>query len=566
MTNHTEFNPMPSYLPTGRRMDNREAVTCALHIINQSGLSPVLDRLERTTPGRARNVGYAATLAASIAFKVQEPKRDVKIADIARWVHSLTPPQQRRLGLPGRWTYFNLQTTFKALHEELETEISDRRIDVDGTVTSVRRPDLLSLDAFANALLAGSWSLPGWKRSLPWTPVQAIDSTDIETHARARAWTAKPDSRDEYTPDDDTPNREWNENPIEWPKIGHLDGRKIVSADLQARVGWRTRTDGRATNAFNGYDAHLLVDAGAPGLRFWVPLIRGILVRPAGSYKAQAGLDLLDSLHGGIQFNHLTADRGYSQARPESWAAPVAARGLSYVHDLHTNQRRPHPSDSMPGVFWLDGTLFPASLPTKYRKLPGFKMRGTAKERDELHAKYDERAQWAFVPNRRFPNGDVQFKGPARAGHLRCENYPPSKRLGNHVPRSNCIPGERCMCAATKVVPATEAAWERQRYVYGTTKWAAYYGLRNLVESQNSQLKYWRGSMRRHSTHVFGTTANTLVLVLNCIAVNVSMLRDAYGDVDPTDTAPTRRDVAPRRRRAPKYLPANLRPRRRTTV
>lgn len=122
------------------------------------------------------------------------------------------------------------------------------------------------------------------------------------------------------------------------------------------------------------------------------------------------------------------------------------------------------------------------------------------------------------------------------------------------------------MCAATKVVPATEAAWERQRYVYGTTKWAAYYGLRNLVESQNSQLKYWRGSMRRHSTHVFGTTANTLVLVLNCIAVNVSMLRDAYGDVDPTDTAPTRRDVAPRRRRAPKYLPANLRPRRRTTV
>ncbi|WIB13324.1 transposase [Curtobacterium sp. MCPF17_052] len=260
----------------------------------------------------------------------------------------MPPGQLRRLGVPQGWTYFNFQTTFKALAEALEPDGSDRRIDPNGTIISVRRPDLLSLDEFANSLLSGSWKLHGWRAPLPWTQVQAIDSTDIETHARARAWTKRPDSLDEYEPDDSAPNREWNEDPNEWPKIGHLDRRKIVSADLQARIGWRTKTDGRATNAFNGYDAHLLVDAGNPGSKFWVPLIRGVAVRPAGSYKAQAGLDLLDSLHGGIQFDHLTADRGYSHAKSEAWAKPLAARGLKYVHDLHTSQRRPHPSDSLP--------------------------------------------------------------------------------------------------------------------------------------------------------------------------------------------------------------------------
>ncbi|MBO9049515.1 transposase [Curtobacterium flaccumfaciens] len=544
--------------------DNREAILDALAILAASSLRPILDRAERLTPGRPRSVSFATTLAASIGFKVQSPKRDVKITDIARWVRSLTPQQQAKLGFPSRWTYFNLQTSFKTLAEVLEPAESDRRINADGTIISVRRPDLLSLDEFANALLAGSWRLRGWKESLPWTRVQAIDSTDIETHARARAWTTRPDSLDEYEPDDSTPNREWNEDPHEWPKVGHLDGRKIVSADLQARIGWRTKTDGRASNAFNGYDAHLLVDAGNPGSTFWVPLIRGVAVRPAGSYKAQAGLDLLDSLHGGIQFDHLTADRGYSHARSEAWAKQLTARGLKYVHDLHASQRRPHPSDSLPGAFWLDGTLFPTSLPTRMRKLPGFKARTSRKEREALLARYDERAQWAFVPNRRFENGDIQYKGPARAGHLRCPNYPPSARLGAHVPRSNCVPGEPCACAATKVIPATEGAWERQQYVYGTTKWAAYYGLRNMVESQNAQLKYWRGSMRRHSTHVFGTTANTLVLVLNCIAVNISMLRDAYGDADPTRPT-SARDVAPQRRRKPKVTPTHLRPRRRSS-
>ncbi|MBK0296784.1 hypothetical protein IAE22_33240, partial [Bacillus sp. S34] len=89
---------------------------------------------------------------------------------------------------PRGWTYFNLQTTFKALAEVLEPADSDRRSNAEGTIITVRRPDLLSLDEFANSLLGGSWKLRGWHASLPWTQVQAIDSTDIETHAAPPGW------------------------------------------------------------------------------------------------------------------------------------------------------------------------------------------------------------------------------------------------------------------------------------------------------------------------------------------------------------------------------------------
>jgi len=114
---------------------------------------------------------------------------------------------------------------------------------------------------------------------------------------------------------------------------------------------------------------------------------------------------------------------------------------------------------------------------------------------------------------------------------------------------TNCKPG--CQCGATKVIPLAEAAWERQHLTFGTERWLRHYGLRTFVEGANAQLKEWRGSMRRHSTKVFGTTANAIVLAVHCAAVNVSMTQDAW---DGAVTLNTRRpeDVPEtQRRRAP---------------
>ncbi|KTR52018.1 hypothetical protein [Curtobacterium oceanosedimentum] len=551
------FRRMPGHLPEGVIPTNAEAIRIAVEVLNWSGMRPVLDRLQHARPGLTATVPMATVLQLGIAFKVQDPKRDFLLSDLTRWAATLNRAQRRRIGLSSRFTYNRLQVPWRQLCAALDPEESIFRLDDSGALLTPRLGWLPSLDVFANALVGASCRLPGWRTILPPTPVQAMDSTDVETSAKSRAWTATPDGPDPVAPNDAAPSSEWTHDAAVWPKTG-ADGRAVVSADLEARIGWRTKTMERGANAFNGRDGHLLVDAGEAGSRFWVPLIRGVLLRAAGSYKATAGIALLDSLLGGISFNTLVVDRGYSYAVPEAWAQQIRSRGLRIVHDLHTAQRRPHPADTLLGAFWLDGSLFPASLPQRMRKLPGFKARTSAEKRDKLHAAYDERAAWAFVPNRRYPDGSVQLKGPARALHVRCVNYPPSTRLGSNIPRTACEPGAPCVCAKTVVIPPTEAEWERQTFVYGTTKWAAHYGLRNLVESQNAQLKYWRGSMRRNSTAMFGTTANTLVFALNSIAVNISMLRDAYGDIDPTSTTSTSH-TAPRRRRAPAVVARHLR-------
>jgi len=545
---------MPAWLPEGRIVSNREALEDATYVLQRSGAAAILRRVEAQKRGTKRVVSLHTAFVIFLGFKIQAPKKDFQFADIKRWADAFTPSQAKFAGLPGSWRYDHLQDAFAAVVKLLEPAESERRVSEAGVIYALRKEWLPTLDQFVNAAVAAS--IPS---ALPPTPVQAIDSTDIRSHARSRMGQKEPDPADTYRPDDSRPSREFNHDPDEWPKKG-ADGRMIVGPDSQARLGWCTRTNSDGSNSFNGWDGHLLVDAGSPGLEFSVPFIRGIAVRPAGSYKAQAGIDLLDSLRDGITFQYLVADRGYSYAKPLSWARPLKERGLVYAHDLHVAQRRPHPSDVMPGVIWIDGTLFPDCLPKRLRTLDAFKPGMRPEAKDALIAQYDERAQWAFVPNRRYENGDIQYKGPARAKHVRCVNYGPSARLGERVPMTNCAPGAACKCAATKVIPRSEAEWERQEIIYGTSQWAAVYGLRNLVESANAQLKFWRGTMRQHGTCVFGTTANTLVLMIHVIAINISLRRDAYG-ADVTLKTADPRCIPPRkRRRRPARPPMHARP------
>lgn len=185
-----------------------------------------------------------------------------------------------------------------------------------------------------------------------------------------------------------------------------------------------------------------------------------------------------------------------------------------------------------------------------------------ASARAELMSRYEERERWAFRVNQRFDNGAVQLKGPAYTLRIKCKNVPKSMRASNDAPMTNCKPG--CKCGALIVIPRTEAAWERQHFTFGTRKWLQHYGLRTFVEGANAQLKEWRGSMRRHSTKVFGSTANALVLAIHCAAVNVSMTEDAWDGAVTLNTrlerdvpeARRRRPIAPRPLRGPAKGPA----------
>jgi len=525
---------LPPHLPEGAIMSTSKSLTAAITMLGRAPAVQAVLHIDAVKPGRSRLVSIEAFLTVAIAFKIQGPKRDFVLTDLTRWVDTFSPAQQDRAGLPWDWSYDNLQTAFQGLIGHLEPEGALAR-------RGPRNPRMPSVDEFVNALIDAS--IPA---GCPQTEVLALDSTDVRTHAKRRSWLAKPDTTDPYVPDHARDDKPWASPG--WPKL-QPDGRYAVGADLEARIGWCTIKNQEGSSTFNGYDAHLLVDAGSPGQAFWVPFIRGAVLRPAGEYKADAGLALLDSLPRGVQARYLASDRGYSYAKASAWHLALQDRSIIGVHDLHTNQRRPHPSNSSRGVQWIDGTLFPDSLPKPLRTLPNYPIGMKATDRADLVGLYEEREQWAFRVNRRFDNGDVQLKGPAFTLRVRCRNWPKSMRAKSSTPMTNCKPA--CQCGATKVIPLAEAAWERQHLTFGTEKWLRHYGLRTFVEGANAQLKEWRGSMRRHSTKVFGTTANAIVLAVHCAAVNVSMTQDAWDGAVTLNTRRPEEVPETQRRRSP---------------
>lgn len=320
---------LPPHLPEGAIMSTSKSLTAAMTMLKKAEAIKRVIHIDAVMPGKSRLLSLESFLIVSIAFKIQGPKRDFLLADITRWVDTFTPAQQVRAGLPWDWTYDNLQTAFQALVAQLEPDDAIGR-------KSPRKPQMPSVDEFVNSLISAS--IPD---GCPQTDVLALDSTDVRTHAKRRSWLSKPDTKDPYKPDGATDDKAWASPG--WPVLC-ADGRYAVGADLEARVGWCTIKNKEGSSTFNGYDAHLLVDAGSPGQAFWVPYIRGAVLRPAGTYKAQSGLDLLDALPQGFQARYLASDRGYSYAKAPAWHLALHERNIIGIHDLHTKQRPPHAS------------------------------------------------------------------------------------------------------------------------------------------------------------------------------------------------------------------------------
>lgn len=219
---------------------------------------------------------------------------------------------------------------------------------------------------------------------------------------------------------------------------------------------------------------------------------------PASSYKADAGLDLLDALERlGHKPEVLLVDPGYSYAQQEAWALPLAEREVEQVLDLHPNQRGTRPGP-IKGTVWVDGGLFVQNLPKDLRSLPGYSLLMTREEMALLARRYDERRAYAFStmggpdPQR----GTQRFRGPALAGRVRCANTPWSLRADPGTrPTTGCVKGQACACGRTLTLARDEMAQLRQSDLFGTTAWRASYGPRSAVESVNA-------SVSEHHAHL----------------------------------------------------------------
>lgn len=534
----TELRPLDRHVAKPGRVTLPRAFKIAREIARRSGMADALRESLDSPTGRPMDVPWADLLTVFITHGIvgQEMHLTLVLETAGELVRERLLTGTRS----GRVTYdhiaHNLARIERGLREgSVSTAHGHRWLD-RRTGELLPCPDgctggrTVGPDEFAAALLTASAA------GVPETTSFALDSTDYETSAARRSWRRQPDVVDLA----DTPAKASSSDDFfsrAFPVIGP-DGREQHSLDPDARGGYRSGKGARPKETFLGYDLHITVPVPEPGAPPLPHVALGLVTTPAGAGKAEAGLRAVDALAAaGVPVKTLLADRGYTYRKPEAWALHLVGRGITSVHDLHTQQLGVHPGPR-PHTIWVDGSLYTTALPEHLRSLGGFRLGMSDQDKRDLQARYDERRPYQLDA---VPHGDrtgtMRFRGPALKGRLRCRNTPASSRAPFSVPTTTCPPrppavGGKpaphvCGCAITVVVDAEEQAWTRQRVPFGGTEWAALYGRRSGVEHVNAEIKHNRGiRLVRHFTRVHGAVKNHVLLTFALVGTNVRMLRD----------------------------------------
>lgn len=367
-----------------------------------------LEKILTARTGRKR-VHSVATLLALFALAVDQSRAtEAIIARTAEIADALTPRQREILGLTGSYHPDQLYR-LNALIARLELAC-----DENGVVPDKALP--FTLNTLATDIITAS--IPEQIRP---TTAFAIDGTDIET----------------------------------WSNSYKAYNRRAAGApasDPDAGTGHRTPSQGQE-ELFFGHMAHLATDLPEFGYTGdHVPLIRALVMAPNNEgVTSRAGIDLVDEIRAFTPVEHVIADRGYTYATADKWAAPLSERGIHQTLDLYPKQTGPQPGPAnLPGTEFIDGGLFSTGMPDRLhriKRIPRFQ--GVAGHLEQV-ALFDERARYAF---RRVSENKDLWYGPAFPGRerVRCRNWPAS--MGKlELPMTNCEPDKPCSCGARKTV------------------------------------------------------------------------------------------------------------------
>ena len=156
------------------------------------------------------------------------------------------------------------------------------------------------------------------------------------------------------------------------------DGRKIYTADPDARAGHRSAAGNRKAGPYVGYELHLVVQArdvkwtnymDRTSLGAEVPaVITTCNLVAAGSHRAKAIVEeLIESKTEVHDITDVVWDPGYSLCQPTTTTYPLTQAGISQTIELVTHQRgiRPFSGDAL----LLDGQLYSRFLPNELRDL-----------------------------------------------------------------------------------------------------------------------------------------------------------------------------------------------------
>ena len=513
-----------------------------LALINRADIiNDIAEQLDSNRSGPRRVLPWRAWFAANI-LAVMHTNGDAHMTVAQDIFDGFSPSQRYELGIADlKLDYWQLESGLEAIAQGMEERVSKK--------TGLVLPPRLSMTAHDIGNNIAKAAIPP---TMKFSKRLAADSTDVETWATRRSRASLNVLGDagkllDGTILDDTSTEVIDGKivrrsthvtrggkVITFPYKGP-DGRWVHSLADWARDGYRSGKQMTSKNVFNGADAHLATSTPRDGDDARAALILGYELAPAGSSKAAAGLRLLDRLNAGCdehapRFDEVCVDRGYSMAKHENWARPLAERNIVQHHDLGSNERRKAPGDH-PGVIFIDGHPFISALPKKLRELRMPARRLSTDESDDLAAKFAERWPYAFSTNGPArDNGSQRYRGPALTGKVRCPNNPRTMSLPYDRPITNCEPGTKCACSLTFTVKVDdERAKHRQPHLYGTPAWSKAYGARNLSESANASLKSQHGKLTRSSIRVLSFNKTIIMLGLIIAATNMRVVRECYG-------------------------------------
>ncbi|MDV7090639.1 hypothetical protein [Rhodococcus opacus] len=463
--------------------------------------------------------------------------------------------QRREVGLPA-----HVEISYKSVNDAL------RRL-----MKACRSPRHSEWDerAVAQAMLdATLWG------HLP-TGAVSLDSTDISTWARVRHRKPLVDADPDSPPPPDHPLAPPDPAHPHARRRGHHlpdaptgpDGRYIYTIDMDARMGWRS-SEFEATIFFCGYDLHVITDVpSAPGRGPVVHVARAMNLSPAGSHKGISGLPAVHALGDMIgKPRQLITDRAYNYVTNDTFALPVWQLGYTTIYDLHPKQRGTHPGPDGSDTLWIDGVLYPTSLPAGLHDIEPIDTKMDVGVRGRLDRRHQARQAYVFVPHgARQPDGSRRYRGPAvPPARVRCPNNPVSMCAPHSVPTTFCTPGTPCGCGCTITLDDADYPDLRMPFQHGTLAWGASYHRRVGIESLFADLKRNRLGVHRGYFRGFGIRRYTLLAGFTLAALNILNLHDWATRREVLDSwgrflgepEPERR---PRRRRHPlRHAPRNI--------
>ncbi len=312
------------------------------------------------------------------------------------------------------------------------------------------------------------------------------------------------------------------------------DGRKIYTADPDARAGHRSATNSRSAGEYLGYELHNVVQTRQVTWTNYVDrvtlsgevpgVITSMSLVPAGTHRGRAVADVLIAAKRlGMNIEDVVVDPGYSQMSASTMHDKLAAAGIHQTFGLKTTQRgvRPFSGDAL----LIDGQLFSSLLPEELRDLPMPPQGASEAEKLEREAAFNQRSRWRMCrlagPD---ADGATRWRCPFHGGLLKSRRFPKTMRGSNRLPLVTVPEAvDRCCTGTFSAMPAELHLW--QRVPYGTTARRVSMGRRQVVDSANAALKGGFVDMSRGFHRVFGLTKITVLVAFTVAGFNVDRVR-----------------------------------------